>query len=102
MSRYEPIPKDQSLTIGIGWDPPLQTYFITVGKEDCDDFDLELWKGTNHFEILSLKEILHLASPYTDDFDFAYLLADERQVPRSVVDQFLKFSGRKSHAIQPT
>ena len=67
MSRYEPkahadaVRTHGPLTIGIGWDAPLNTYFAAVHR-DNDNVDDEhreiLWIGTSYGEIADLAATL--------------------------------------------
>ncbi len=72
MSRYELEPRDNAdspLEIAIGWDRPLNTYFVQVLDPTHDEeepgFEI-LWRGTSFGEILSVDEAIALIVPWAE------------------------------------
>ena len=71
MSRYSlrPLSAHPDLfEIGLGWDPGLGTYFVTVfGTPDrnCEP-DIRLWRGTSPREIAAPCEIIAIAAVYAE------------------------------------
>jgi hypothetical protein len=72
MSRHELLPRDDAnrpLDIAIGWDRPLNTYFIQVLDPTRDEeepgFEI-LWKGTAFGEILSVDDAIALVTPWAE------------------------------------
>jgi hypothetical protein len=70
MSHYDLLPRDAAdshLEIAIGWDRPLNTYFVQVldptHDEDVPGFEI-LWQGTSFGEILSVDEAIALVTPW--------------------------------------
>lgn len=88
MSRYEPkaravaVGAHGPLTIAVGWDAPLNTYFAAVHRND-DDVDDEhreiLWIGTFYGEIAEPKAVIDAITPFADvDADLAATLHADR------------------------
>lgn len=83
MSRYsKPSAKDPALTVGYGWDKPVQSYFAWVGPDggDCDADELVLDIGNLPGEVKSpddLSLLLRISGhgALTDD-EVARLRAD--------------------------
>jgi hypothetical protein len=80
MSRYTLTALDPALTVVIGWDRPLNTYFAIVTDERIDDDDehVLLWLGTEFAEIPRAEDLVAPLAPYavvTDDH-IARLRAD--------------------------
>lgn len=74
MSRYEPEAHEQAvaihgpLTIAIGWDAPLSTYFAAVHRnnEHLDDELREIfWIGTSYGEISEPQTVIDAIAPFT-------------------------------------
>jgi hypothetical protein len=68
MSRHE-FTFESTKTV-VGWDPPLQTYFIQYGAIDEDGVWLngegpDLWFGTKPNEILNIDQVIHLNNEYS-------------------------------------
>ncbi len=71
MSRHSIPSKDPNHTVVIGWDPPLQTFFLQVDREvqaddDDDDTDPEsiLDEGNRYRQHPTLDKLLTLVTPY--------------------------------------
>ncbi|AEG48635.1 MULTISPECIES: hypothetical protein [Sphingomonadaceae] len=73
MSRHELDPLAQAasthgaLSIAIGWDAPLNSYFAIVQREDddVDDDDRDLlWIGTRYGEILEPATVIDVVRPF--------------------------------------
>jgi len=88
MSRYEPQARAEAvgahgpLTIAVGWDAPLNTYFAAVHRND-DDVDDEhreiLWIGTTYGEIAEPETVIDAIIRFADvDGDLAGTLCDDR------------------------
>ena len=89
MSRYEPQARAEAvgthgpLTIAVGWDAPLNTYFA-AGHRDNDNIDDEhrviLWIGTSYGEIADPKTVIDAIDPFADvDADLAATLHADRR-----------------------
>jgi hypothetical protein len=72
MSRHELAPRDDAnrpLDIAIGWDRPLNTYFVQVLDPACDEeapgFEI-LWRGASFDEIPSPDDAIALIAPWAD------------------------------------
>ncbi|MDF0490429.1 hypothetical protein PX554_20065 [Sphingomonas sp. H39-1-10] len=88
MSRHELAPssdaiaRDGTLSVAIGWDPPLATYFAIVRREDEDVDDeaaILLWIGTGYEEIREPEPALEAIRPFASfDDDFARALRADR------------------------
>ncbi|CCW16951.1 hypothetical protein EBBID32_12900 [Sphingobium indicum BiD32] len=88
MSRYEPQARAEvvrahgPLTIAVGWDAPLNTYFAAVHRND-DDVDDEhreiLWIGTTYGEIAEPETVIDAITRFADvDGDLAATLRADR------------------------
>ena len=72
MSRHELTSRDNAnrhLEITIGWDRPLNTYFVQVLDPTRDEeepgFEI-LWRGTSFGEILSTDDAIALVAPWAE------------------------------------
>lgn len=82
MSRHEFAGRTPGITVSIGWDPPLGTFFLQVsdGKRD----EPLLWRGGRYGECPEPGPLLRLAGQWTDALPgrlLASLLADELTAP---------------------
>lgn len=74
MSRYSVSPREPikpAVTITVGWDNPLRTYFAQVWQEppdsESDDEPQELvWIGTSYDEIQTVEAIAEAIAPWVD------------------------------------
>src|ERR1700733_5402205 len=74
MSRRILPAKDENITVVVGWDNPLQTYFAQVAHNDVpDDNDDDdegdpviLWIGTNFGEVSDPSRLPGPLAPYAD------------------------------------
>jgi hypothetical protein len=91
MSRHTLTPLDgkENLTVVVGWDPPLRTYFaqvmdFTAENEDADDEQIDhLWIGTDWDEIQQPGQVLDAVRPYaTVPADLAAALFEDRILRR--------------------
>ena len=72
MSRHELEQRDKAiaegqLEIAIGWDRPLNTYFVQVLDPTYDEEDARfevLWRGNRFGEILSTDEAIAMITPW--------------------------------------
>jgi hypothetical protein len=66
MSRYNITARDPALTVAIGWDNPLSTFFAIVTDERIDDDESRvlLWVGTDTAEIPRAEDLASLLAPY--------------------------------------
>lgn len=68
MSRHELPPLDPAHKVIVGWDPPLQTFFVQVidrAKEDAGDDDkFVLWKGCSLREIYEVDQLARIVGRY--------------------------------------
>jgi len=56
-------------TVAIGWDRPLQTFFVQVTKPDPTDEDetvMVVWSGTDRAELPTAADALAIAASYAD------------------------------------
>lgn len=70
MSRHELTPKNPNHSVVVGWDHPLQTFFIIV-KDKIKEVHYEeqgflLWKGTTPREIYEVEDVTRLAGRYAE------------------------------------
>lgn len=70
MSRYslKPLPGHADIfEVAVGWDPGLDTFFLTIFgvPDDNDDPDVRLWRGTYFREIPSTEALLEIAGELT-------------------------------------
>lgn len=75
----------------IGYDPPLQTYFLQAFPDESGD-DLAVWLGTSDREYETV-DALHAAA-LSRGFDFMPLPED---VAEQLADDFAKEADRASH-----
>ncbi len=68
MSRHEIPAKYQGLTVVVGWDNPMITYFAQVEDESAgDDTDpIVLWLGASHREVLRPEDLALPLAPFAD------------------------------------
>ena len=71
MSRHEVPARDQTLSVVVGWDNPLQTFFAQVARpERADDGDEDdpmlLWVGTEPREVTTVEDLAHHLAPFAD------------------------------------
>jgi hypothetical protein len=69
MSRYALPAHDATLTVTVGWDPPLQTFFGQVMRPptSADEDDVIVaWVGTHRQEIATVAQLCMHLSLYTD------------------------------------
>ena len=66
MSRHTIPAADANLTVVIGWDNPLQTFFGQVTRNDAGDEDepVILWLGGSFADITDPAELIIPLSPY--------------------------------------
>ena len=68
MSRYELPAKNAKHTVTVGWDQPLETYFVHVVLTECDDEEAAtvFWRGTNFGEIADIDTLCRVVAQYAD------------------------------------
>jgi len=70
MSRHEITARDPAHKVIVGWDHPLQIYFLQVidrRKEEAGDDDkFVLWAGTGLREIYEIDQLARKASRYAE------------------------------------
>mgnify|MGYP000567763958 CR=1 FL=1 len=66
MSRHVIDGKDPDLTVTVGWDNPLQTYYAQVERGESDSDDLVLWAGTRNYEYRTPEALAEPLAPYAD------------------------------------
>jgi hypothetical protein len=86
MSRINLNPREPDVWVTVGWDPPLQSYFIQVFREPKHPYKNDeeiLWRGFGGSEaILKVGVLQKLAAPYVADFPDAVvkqLILDKAQ-----------------------
>jgi hypothetical protein len=69
MSRHEIPARDNGLTVVVGWDNPLQTFFTQVARpsvSDEDDDHMLLWVGTAPREVITVEDLARHLGPFAD------------------------------------
>jgi hypothetical protein len=70
MSRHTIPARDPNLTIVVGWDNPLVTYFAQVARPEDpdreDDDPILLWVGANPREVITVEDLARHLAPYAD------------------------------------
>ena len=70
MSQHQVSAKQQDITVTVGWDNPLQTFFAQVlrfANNDDDDGDpVLLWLGATHHEHLTPDSMVEPLAPFAD------------------------------------
>ncbi|MGH9188679.1 MAG: hypothetical protein ACRD0Q_01380 [Acidimicrobiales bacterium] len=67
MSRRAAAASDPELTVWVGWDDGLGSFFAqVVPPGDVDDDGLLLWVGTTPAEIVDVANLASLVSPWTE------------------------------------
>lgn len=71
MSRHEIPARDRSLSVVVGWDNPLQTFFAQVTRperadDDGDDDHMLLWVGTEPREVITVEDLARHLAPFAD------------------------------------
>lgn len=105
MSRHEIPARDQTLSVVVGWDNPLQTYFAQVARpEQADDEDEDdpmlLWVGTEPREVITVEDLARHLAPFADlATEMAQHLRAERvamlgQAPTATQQEMLAFIRR--------
>lgn len=100
MSRHVIPARDQRLSVVVGWDNPLQSYFAQVaGPERDDENDNEepmlLWVGTKPREVVTVEDLAQHVAPFADlTFEVAEQLRADRaaklgHAPTSTQQQLL-------------
>jgi len=83
MSRHEIPARDQSLSVVVGWDNPLQTFFAQVARTERGDTDNDdhmlLWIGTDPREVVTVDDLARHLAPFADlPADVAERLREDR------------------------
>ena len=52
------------LEIVVGWDPPLQTYFLQITDPTRDEEEFVLWRGTYPEELPTIESLTAVLTPY--------------------------------------
>lgn len=67
MSRHILTPKNPLHVVIVGWDPPLQTFFVQVidGSKD-EENRMVLWKGTSMRELYEVGQLRRQVSRYAE------------------------------------
>lgn len=67
MSRHILTPKNEDHEVVVGWDPPLNTFFVhiidTSKDEEDESYDV-LWVGCRFNEILDIQAIMAMVEPH--------------------------------------
>jgi hypothetical protein len=69
MSRYEIPALGESLSVVVGWDNPLQSYFAQVSRPeqaDDDDDTMLLWVGAAPREVITVEDLARHLAPFAD------------------------------------
>lgn len=69
MSRYDIPTRDPGLTAAVGWDNPLQTYFLQVSRPAPSDDDADnmlLWVGAEPREVITVEDLARHLAPYAE------------------------------------
>lgn len=105
MSRHEIPAHDRSLSVVVGWDNPLQTFFAQVARpEQADDDDEDdhmlLWVGTEPREVITVDDLARHLAPFADlATEIAEQLRADRaaklgQAPTATQQEMLSFIRR--------
>lgn len=82
MSRHQFPGLDGTSTVAVGWDRPLQTFFVQVLRQHphlAGEEETVAWHGTATGELCSAREAVTIASRWADlPGDFAITLETER------------------------
>ena len=85
MSRHDVPARAPDLTVVVGWDGPLQSYFAQVHRQipGAGQSKIILWVGTHQREIADAAQLAALLAPFTDLTDclLIRLRADEAASP---------------------
>lgn len=70
MSRHEVLARDPAHKIIVGWDPPLQTFFVQVIDRRAEDAGADdkfvLWEGCCLREIYEVDQLVRRVGRYAD------------------------------------
>ena len=82
MSRYV-IAEEPELVV-VGWDPPLETYFLQIydPKEADDEKALKVWLGTNQGEMESVAYLSYVVDTFTEEAEISPELRDQLESDR--------------------
>ena len=65
MSRYRVPAHEARYTIHVGWDPPLETFFVQVfDTTDDDDAACVLWEGAGFQALPTVEAVQRTLQPY--------------------------------------
>lgn len=96
MSRYDLQPLKEFpaiLSVTIGWDRPLQTFFIQIFEQQPEDPEpvLIIWEGTDYHALPDAEKVIDLAAKYAIiPEDLADKLALDQDKSRSIKDSALQ------------
>lgn len=105
MNRHELPARDQNLSVVVGWDKPLQTFFAQVARperadDEDDDDPMLLWVGTEPREVITVEDLARHLAPFLDlATEIAEQLRAERtamlgQAPTATKQEMLAFIRR--------
>ena len=71
MSRHEIPARDQTLSVVVAWDNPLQTFFAQVARperadDESEDDPMLLWVGTEPREVVTVEDLARHRAPFAD------------------------------------
>lgn len=69
MSHHEIPARDNNLSVVVGWDNPLQTFFTRVARPSVSDEDEDhmlLWVGTEPREVITAEDLARHLAPFAD------------------------------------
>jgi hypothetical protein len=103
MSRHGIPARDRRLSVAVGWDNPLQTFFAQVARPEAaedDDDQMLLWVGTEPREVITVEDLARHLAPFADlpNETAAQLRADRAaklgQAPTAMQQELLAFITR--------
>lgn len=68
MSRHTLVGKDHNHEVVVGWDRPLESFFVQVYDKSKAGTDGELivWKGTSYRELPDIDDVRRIAGRYAE------------------------------------
>jgi hypothetical protein len=82
MSRHQLLPNNPRFEVFVGWDPPLQTFFVQVyDREGAEEDQPFVWLGASGR--IGFEELVRGVSPYAPiSLQMAELLSEDRSANR--------------------
>ena len=89
MSRYNLQPLNDNHDVTVGWDRPLQTFFVIVLETDFQDYEKEVFSAGMLDTITSVEQLQESVAPYAelDDATVTQLEADQNAPQEASLDE---------------